>query len=142
MANVTLSGMRRRMVPHQLVRALLTLVLVGVGVQLPTAATSAGPVAASAPRTHALASLPALPVLHNISTPSDSRAQERTTEALSGLGFAPDDPKGPQPSDRVVVTNNYVAWLDETGFYGKLNGLWWLAPTTSGDSSFSHRDTD
>ena len=29
-------------------------------------------------------------------------------------------------NDRVFVGQWYIAWIDETGFYGKVNGLWAL----------------
>ncbi|MFN8038558.1 MAG: hypothetical protein U0Q07_05025 [Acidimicrobiales bacterium] len=84
----------------------------------------------------------AVPTLHNISSLSGARARALVAEALAGLGFAADDPRGPQADDRVVVTDSLVAWIDETGFYGKLQGLWWLSPTVSGDRSFSLRAAD
>jgi len=83
-----------------------------------------------------------IPVLTNLSDLTDGRATELASEALLGLGFAAGAPDGPQARDRIFVGNTYVAWLDETGFYGKLNGLWWLATTTSGDRSFTMRDSD
>ncbi len=100
----------------------------------PAAGTVAGAVA-DAPR-------PPLPALTNLSGLTDLRAAELGAEALLGLGFAPGAPDGPRADDRLIVTDAAVAWIDETGFYGKLNGLWWLAPTTSGDRSFTMRDTD
>ena len=112
----------------------ISLVVAGLGTVIPGPATAA-------PTTAAASAVP-LPQLHNISALTDSRASELAGEALSGLGFAPGAPDGPQPADRVVVSNTYVAWIDETGFYGKLNGLWWLSPTVSGDRSFTQRADD
>jgi hypothetical protein len=83
-----------------------------------------------------------LPRVQNFSHLTDARATALADEALRGLGFAPGAWDGPRPEDRVFVGDAYVAWIDETGFFGKLNGLWWLAPTTSGDRSFTMRGAD
>lgn len=100
---------------------------------LAVAAVSEGAVAEPAPW---------LPRVQNFSDLSEARATSLADEALRGLGFAPGAVDGPQPEDRVFVGDAYVAWIDETGFFGKLNGLWWLSPTTSGDRSFTLRAAD
>lgn len=50
--------------------------------------------------------------------------QDQTTvyAVLDGLGFAEYD--GPNRDDLVFVGPRYIAWVDQTGFYGKMNGLW------------------
>ncbi len=80
--------------------------------------------------------------MQNFSHLTDARATALADEALRGLGFAPGAWDGPRLEDRVFVGDAYVAWIDETGFAGKLNGLWWLSPTTSGDRSFTMRAAD
>lgn len=42
--------------------------------------------------------------------------------AIAGLGFPPNE--GPRSGDLVFVGDQYMAWVDRTGYYGKLNGLW------------------
>jgi hypothetical protein len=83
-----------------------------------------------------------LPQVRNRSSLCDLRAGALAAAALAGLGFAAGDVTGPQAGDRVIVTDDFVAWIDETGFYGKLNGLWWLSPTASGDRWFTLTDAD
>lgn len=107
------------------------------------AVSPAGVSAASGPTSpgQAAALVPSdLPQVRNRSSLTDARATELAAAALAGLGFAPGDATGPQAGDRVVVTDDFVAWIDETGFYGKLNGLWWLSPTVSGDRWFTLTD--
>lgn len=55
-----------------------------------------------------------------------AHAVSLAAEALAGLGFGADAPDGPRSGDQVVVTRHLVAWLDGTGFVGKLQGLWLL----------------
>lgn len=113
-----------------------------VGLTLVATSATAAPRTSVAPPAARAPSTLVAPALHNISSLGDARARALVDEALAGLGFAPDDPRGPRADDRVVVTDSLVAWIDETGFYGKLNGLWWLSPTASGDRSFSLRADD
>jgi hypothetical protein len=51
---------------------------------------------------------------------------ELVRAALNGLGFDPAGGQGPVPEDLVFVGNRYLAWIDQTGFFGKMNGLWVL----------------
>lgn len=69
---------------------------------------------------------PALPKVHNYSGASPARADAMVREAIASLGFPAGAPDGPQPADRFFVGRSYMAWIDETGFYGKINGLWRL----------------
>jgi hypothetical protein len=77
---------------------------------------------------------PGLPFVHNLSGMSTERVRALVTEALAGMGL--DATTGPVTDDRVVVTRHYVAWLDQTGFYGKMNGLWWLDGTGDDTADF------
>lgn len=65
-----------------------------------------------------------MPILHNLSGASDAHVVALAQRALDGLGL--DAATGPSPRDRLVVGRQYMAWVDETGFVGKLNGLWTL----------------
>lgn len=69
---------------------------------------------------------PALPRIHDASGASSAHVESLVRRALDGLGFDPNAPEGPNAGDRVFVGRRYLAWIDETGFYGKLNGLWVL----------------
>jgi hypothetical protein len=42
--------------------------------------------------------------------------------AIAGLGFPPNE--GPRSGDLVFVGDQYMAWVDRTGYHGKLNALW------------------
>ena len=69
---------------------------------------------------------PSLPFIHNFSGASSGRVLELVRAALDGLGFDQASGQGPVPQDRVFVGNRYLAWIDQTGFFGKMNGLWML----------------
>lgn len=78
-----------------------------------------------------------LPVVHDLSGAPDERVEALIVEALDGLGL--NAATGPSPLDRVIVGRQYMAWIDETGFVGKLNGLWAL--TGEGEAlDFALRD--
>jgi hypothetical protein len=79
-----------------------------------------------------------LPEVHNLGGAPVQRVRELIGEAIASLGF--DGPDGPQIEDRFVVGNHYLAWIDETGFYGKMNGLWWLEGEAE-NLDFAGRDT-
>ena len=97
----------------------------------PTVGTTAGGVL---PSTSTTTTDPTggLPLIHNHSGASDSRVRELAAEAIAGLGFADPD-QAPNEADRWFVGNYYMAWIDQTGFYGKMNGLWRL-DATAGDA--------
>jgi hypothetical protein len=65
-----------------------------------------------------------LPLIHDFSGASRGHVLALVRAALDGLGFDP--AQGPSPDDRVFVGRHYLAWIDQTGFYGKMNGLWTL----------------
>ena len=69
---------------------------------------------------------PALPQVHDHSGAPAGRVLALMRAALSGLGFDPVRGDGPDPADRVFVGKHYLAWIDQTGFYGKMNGFWTL----------------
>ncbi len=94
------------------------------------AADAAGPVPDAAPPDEgARPALPTrqpagLPRVHDLSGADPAHVDGLVRRALEGLGLDP--VTGPDPRDRVFVGRWYLAWIDETGFYGKLNGLWAL----------------
>jgi hypothetical protein len=65
-----------------------------------------------------------LPCVHDFSSASAAHLESLVRRAIAGLGFGAGD--GPNASDRFFVGRHYMAWIDETGFYGKMNGLWRL----------------
>ncbi|MFN3201613.1 MAG: hypothetical protein ACE366_24635 [Bradymonadia bacterium] len=67
---------------------------------------------------------PGLPRIHDLSGVPPAHVDDLVRRALDGLGL--DAETGPAPLDRVFVGQWYIAWIDETGFYGKINGLWTL----------------
>jgi hypothetical protein len=67
---------------------------------------------------------PGLPAIHNHSTASAARAIALVRAAVDGLGFGAGSVQGPVEADKVFVGRYYLAWIDQTGFYGKMNGLW------------------
>ena len=68
----------------------------------------------------------ALPPIHDASGCSPRRVAELVQEALTGLGFPAGSPEGPNAGDLIFVGRHYIAWIDETGFFGKMNALWLL----------------
>jgi hypothetical protein len=65
-----------------------------------------------------------LPRIYDFSGAATDEVDTLIRRALDGLGL--DAETGPSPADRVFVNRWYIAWIDETGFYGKINGLWTL----------------
>ena len=63
-----------------------------------------------------------LPLIYDFSNAEPNLVDELVRKALEGLGL--DAATGPHERDRVFVGQNYMVWIDETGFYGKMNGLW------------------
>ena len=80
-----------------------------------------------------------LPRIHDFSGAPPERVEQLVRSALSGLGLGEED--GPNERDRVFVGRRYLAWIDETGFYGKMNGLWLLRGDAQ-DLDFVLRDGD
>ncbi len=83
---------------------------------------------------------PKLPLLHNLSGASKAHIQGLTRQALNGLGFTGD--AAPSPDDRVFAGRHYLAWIDQTGFYGKLNGVWVLNGKVGDALDFVLKDPD
>ena len=65
-----------------------------------------------------------LPMIYDFTGADTEQIDTLVRRALDGLGM--DAETGPNPLDRVFVNPRYIAWIDETGFYGKMNGLWAL----------------
>src|SRR3954470_12456368 len=84
-------------------------------------ATAPDDVAEPAASKEALLAALSMPLIHNASGASDAHVLDLTQAALNGLGFS--GPEGPNQDDRVFVGRYYLAWIDQTGFYGKMNGL-------------------
>ena len=53
-----------------------------------------------------------------------ARTIELVKRAIVGLGFPA--PQGPRAGDDFFVGRYLIAWIDNTGYAGKLNGLWQL----------------
>jgi hypothetical protein len=81
-----------------------------------------------------------LPELDNYSASSDEHVLALVTQAVIGLGFPSSSLQRPNPDDRVFVGRHYIAWIDQTGFYGKMNGLWRLNGLAGDELSFAVRD--
>ncbi|NVJ23894.1 MULTISPECIES: hypothetical protein [Myxococcus] len=87
------------------------------------------------------------PAIKNFTLSSDAHVQSLVRRAIEGLGFGTYDPvasqirrDGPNASDLVFVGRHYMAWIDQTGFYGKMNGLWLLNGASGGSLAFLHED--
>jgi len=61
-------------------------------------------------------------------------------QAIAGLGFAADDPKGPSEEDRYFVGSYYLVWIDQTGFQGKNNAIGQLNGKSATALDFVHYD--
>lgn len=69
---------------------------------------------------------PGLPEIQNFSGASAARAGALVKAATDGLGFPASSDQGPNKDDLFFVGQYYLVWIDQTGFYGKMNGLWRL----------------
>ena len=63
-----------------------------------------------------------LPFIYDFSGAPQAHVDGLIRRAIDGLGF--EDGTGPSALDRVFVNRHFIAWIDETGFYGKMNALW------------------
>ncbi|KAJ3086189.1 hypothetical protein HK102_013425 [Quaeritorhiza haematococci] len=72
-------------------------------------------------------------------TPPET-ALKLVRSAIAGLGFR--QIEGPREGDRFFVGRYYVAWVDSTGYYTKLNGLWNLNGKVCEDSDFTLQEPD
>lgn len=67
-----------------------------------------------------------LPAIQNQSTASTEHIKKLIAQALDGLGFSKSNYDAPNANDLIYVNDYYLAWIDQTGYYGKMNGLWQL----------------
>lgn len=80
-----------------------------------------------------------LPKIVNQSDASDQVVKRLVERAVIGLGFKSQKKSGeltdyrteptdgrPNSHDLIYVNNHFIAWIDQTGFVGKMNGLWQL----------------
>ena len=81
-----------------------------------------------------------MPLIHDASGASPAHVGALVHAALDGLGFV--GPEGPNPDDRVFIGKRYLAWIDQTGFYGKMNGLWVLNGAAGDALDFVVKDPD
>jgi hypothetical protein len=81
-----------------------------------------------------------LPELVNKSKSSDARATALMERAIRGLGFDSAAFDGPNAGDLVFVGRYYMAWIDQTGFDGKMNALWVLNGAEGDALDFVHLD--
>jgi hypothetical protein len=81
---------------------------------------------------------PGLPRLYNLSASSDTRATALMDRAIRGLGFNSAAFDGPNAGDLVFVGKYYMAWIDQTGFEGKMNALWVLNGAAGDALDFVH----
>lgn len=65
-----------------------------------------------------------MPTIVNKSSASDKHITKLVKKAIKGLGF--NNTEGPNANDLIFVNNYYMAWVDQTGYYGKMNGAWLL----------------
>ncbi len=65
-----------------------------------------------------------LPIIHDFTGAPEQDVNQLIQRAIDGLGMSTE--RGPESRDRIFVGRWYMAWLDETGFYGKMNALWLL----------------
>ena len=73
------------------------------------------------------------PSITNESASSETHVATLVNQAINGMGFDNTGYDEPNLWDLIFVGKYYIAWIDQTGFYGKLNGLW-LLNGQSGDS--------
>jgi hypothetical protein len=85
---------------------------------------------------------PSLPVFHDHTASSPAHVLSLVRRALSGLGFDPAGKEGPGPHDRVFIGRRYLAWIDQTGFYGKINALFTLNGAEGDALEFVLKDPD
>jgi hypothetical protein len=84
--------------------------------------------------------LAGLPQLFNLSSSSDTHATALMDRAIRGLGFSSAEFDGPNGGDLVFVGKYYMAWIDQTGFEGKMNALWVLNGAEGDALNFIHWD--
>ncbi|MCY0997339.1 hypothetical protein OWM54_09350 [Myxococcus sp. MISCRS1] len=87
------------------------------------------------------------PAIKNLSLSSITHVSTLVRRAVEGLGFGTYDPvasqlrrDGPNTGDLIFVGRHYMAWIDQTGFYGKMNALWLLNGATGNSLEFLHAE--
>jgi hypothetical protein len=80
------------------------------------------------------------PVIHNHSGATEEHALGLVQEAIEGMGFPVYSEKAPNADDRWFMGKHYLVWLDQTGFYGKMNGLWRLDAASGNSLDFVLRE--
>jgi hypothetical protein len=85
---------------------------------------------------------PALPEIQNFSGATAARAEALVKAAIDGLGFPTGSDQGPNKDDLFFVGRYYIVWIDQTGFYGKMNGLWRLDGAAGDALEFVLREPD
>jgi hypothetical protein len=83
-----------------------------------------------------------LPHIDDFSGASQDHVLALVRAAIDGLGFDPTTAQGPNSDDRMFVGQHYLAWIDQTGFYGKLNGIWSLNGVAGDGLDFIVKDPD
>ena len=81
-----------------------------------------------------------LPNIVNQSESSDEHVEGLVQKAIDGLGFNPEKYDAPNQRDLMFVGQYYIAWIDQTGFYGKMNALWVLNGEQNQELDFVHKD--
>ena len=81
-----------------------------------------------------------LPEIVNQSQTDDAEVELLVRKAIDGLGFDSDKYDAPNQRDLIFVGQYYMAWIDQTGFFGKMNGLWILNGATDSTLDFIHYD--
>ncbi len=76
----------------------------------------------------------------NLANSPDGHVQALIQQAVDGMGFGGGDARGPRAEDRFVVSRHLLLWLDQTGFVGKMNGLWRLNGADGLNLDFAVRD--
>lgn len=66
------------------------------------------------------------PLVHDLSGAPRAHVISLVQRAIDGLGFPASNGQGPRAEDRIFVGRYYLAWIDQTGFLGKMNGFWRL----------------
>ncbi|MCP3061127.1 hypothetical protein LXT21_20305 [Myxococcus sp. K38C18041901] len=90
---------------------------------------------------------PGEPQVLNFTRSSPAHVKTLVRRALQGLGFGTYEPPpatprrdGPNAGDLVFVGRHYLAWIDQTGFYGKMNALWLLNGAEADALGFVHEE--
>ena len=83
-----------------------------------------------------------LPQIINQSESSDNQIEFLVRKAIDGLGFSGKDFAKPNVNDIIYVNKYYMAWIDQTGYYGLMNGLWQLNGDSGNNLNFLTKQLD